>query len=157
MSNVFADTLHCSVRVSAWQLAFNRYVHALALAVTLAVALYRPAFLLLTIAIGVSYVVELRRARLGTRKSVHVMRWQADGNWVWQRRDGVSVRGTLTGATVLGRHAVILRLLPEGRRMVATPVFLPADSLAPDTHRRLRARLTMWYPASRTARSHAQP
>ncbi len=147
--NAFADTLHGKVRVSAWQLAFNRIVHGCALGIVLALAVYRPLYLLIAVVIALSYLVGERRARLATRKSVQTIRWQADGDWRWQRTGGVVERGQLVGATVIGCHIVILRLRRDGSRWLPLPVFLPADSLDADTHRRLRGRLAMRRPTKR--------
>lgn len=126
---------------------FNHCVHGAALAVVLALALYRPILVLLVPLLALSYNRAVRTLRLGAAGSVVALRWTANDELTWQRRDGREVRGRLRHATVLGHHAVLLRLSAGQRRFAATPVLLAGDSLAPEVHRRLRARITLWQPA----------
>lgn len=146
MSRPFSETLHCRVQVSTYMLTLNRGVHAVVLAVVLALSLYRPILLLLAPVIAMSHHREQRRIRLSGAGSIHQLRWAAGDQWTWRRNDGREVRGRLLDATVLGHYAVILRLRSEQRRFGTTTVLLAADGLAPAVHRRLRARLTLWQP-----------
>lgn len=150
MSRPFTETLHCEVRVSARALAFNRGIHGLAFAVVAALALYRPLLLACVPVIALSFRQAARMIRLSHARSVRHLRWLPHGPWVWQRNDGAEYRGHLRHATVLGRHGVILRLRAERQRVGTTTVVVMADSLPAATHRRLRARLTLWQPPDDT-------
>lgn len=151
MSAAWAETLHCRVRVSGAMLALNRWVHAGLLVVVLVLSAQRPALLLLLCLPASSYYLGRRAIRLCHNRSITALRWTTDDHWIWQRRDGREVRGRLLHAIVLNHYAVWLRLRPEHRRVGSTAVWLAADSLAPDVHRRLRVRLTLWQP------EHAEP
>src|SRR5699024_4864632 len=124
----------------------NLWLHAAALAVVLALALYRPLLLLCVPVVVFSYWHRRRDLRLLRADSIGELRWGADDRWTWLLNSGQSARGRLLHATVLGRYFVLLRLRGEGRRFTTLTVPLAADSLAPDVHRRLRARLTLWRP-----------
>lgn len=143
--NPFAARLSARVRVSPRLCRFNRWVHALALGVLLAMALYRPSLLPLSLVIGVSFWSLRRRVLLAAAHSVCWLSWADDGHWTWQTRAGQRHQGYLQHATVLGRHCVFLQLRATEHRF-ATVVPLAADSMLPSIHRRLRARLTLWSP-----------
>lgn len=145
--NPFSRTLYCDIRVSALLCAVNAYAHAVALGVVLALALYRPLLLLLMLPVMCGCwrqrsALQLRRAR-----SICALSWHVDDRWTWRRRDGAAVEGALVHATVVGRLCVVLHLREQGRKIGSTAVPLAYDSLAPDVHRHLRARLTLWTPA----------
>lgn len=97
--------------------------------------------------IVLSYWQAGRRLRLRCNDSISWLQWWPDQTWVWQLNDGRRFGGQLVDAKVLGRFLVLLQLQPDDRqssRVVTVP--LAADSLPADTHRHLRARLTLWVP-----------
>lgn len=146
--NPFVETLHCPVYVSARLCAFNRCVHAGAMGIVLALAVYRPAMLLLVAAVAYSYLYNRRGLRLQSGASISRLLWLPDQSWTWRTNDGRRIDGRLLDATVLGRFFVLLRLQADDPNTGVTTVALAADSLPPEVHRRLRARLTLWRPES---------
>lgn len=146
VNNAFSGSLHCRLRASSHMHVFIRCAHALAAAIVLLLALYRPWLLLAVPVLALSYYRCRRRTDLSARAAVHQLLWVADNRWIWWRNDGQEVHGHLVGASVLGDYLVILRLRGDHGRLRAISVCLPDDSLDAQTHRRLRAGLTLWRP-----------
>lgn len=149
MDNPFVRTLYCRVCVSRWLCQFNSYAHVLALAVILALSLYRPVLSGLALAVLYSCWWQRRALRLQRNHSICRLRWRPDDTWLWQLRDGTECKGGLVHATVLGRFFVLLHLRRQGQKWGTTAVPLAADSLSAEAHRHLRARLTLWAPERR--------
>lgn len=143
MSNPFADTLHLRVRASAAYRGFNASLHGVAMIVIAILALGRPVFVLLLPVVGVFGWYVDRDARLARRYSIVRLRWQAEGVWRWQTRDGMWHRGQLAGSFTAGSWLVVLRLRPDHHRLLTRSCVLFRDALPGPTHRRLRARLTI--------------
>jgi len=123
-------------------------VHAAALLLIMALAWYRPALLLLLVPVALSFCYCRMQTAARMRTGVCRLLWDAEGTWTWWRNDGQYAHGRLLGATVMGRHLVILRLRNERHRWRTTMLCLAGDSLDTASHRRLRARLTLWQPAA---------
>lgn len=143
MSGGFVGTLHMTVRRSALNQYMTLVIHVSALAVGAALAIHRPwliGALPLVVAAG---VYSLRHAALRSPRSILRLRWHADGEWVWQTRDGRWQEGERGDAFVLGSLLVIVTLRARGERWWRRRCVLFRDSLDRDTHRRLRARLTI--------------
>jgi len=139
-----AAVLHCRIQPSRRLRVFSIFVHITALAVVVTLAWHRPWLWLLLPPIAVSHYLCSRRVRLASPASIHALRWEGTSPELeWYCRDGRIVRGQLVSALTLGGHTVVLRLRPANRRLATSALCLPADSLDPDTHRRLRVRLTV--------------
>ena len=65
--------------------------------------------------------------------------WQADGDWLLQTRDGKESGARLLPGSYSHPWLVVLNLRLDNGRQRSVVLF--ADALAPDMHRRLRARL----------------
>ncbi|MBS62791.1 protein YgfX [Salinisphaera sp.] len=146
MANPFADTLHLNVRVSAAHRAFVLALHIAAAAVIGVLSAGRPWLLGLLPVIAVLARHAHRNAVLERADSIVRLRYQYDGHWRWQRRDGVWQRGHLVSAFTAGDWLMVLRLRAEGDRLRSRSCILFRDALSARAHRRLRARLTIAPP-----------
>ena len=143
MSNPFADTLHMRVRVSAAHRVFVLGLHGAAALVILYLAIARPWLIALLPVVAVAGYRSYRNALLERAGSIVRLRYPTDGPWRWQTRNGVWHRGRLTHAFSVGDWLVVLRLREDGDWFRERSCVLFADALDAQTHRRLRARLTI--------------
>lgn len=72
---------------------------------------------------------------------VREVQWGADGSWLVTHVSGVQKQATLAPSTLVTVGLIVLDLRCGRLRHCYLPLF--ADSLAPDQHRRLRARLRL--------------
>lgn len=85
-------------------------------------------------------------ARRSARAAVVEVALAQDGRLELQRRDGNRAEGRLLPTTFVSPLLVILNLSTDRRRLPHA-VLVPADSIAPDDHRRLRVWLR-WRPVA---------
>ncbi|GAB3685774.1 protein YgfX [Salinisphaera aquimarina] len=146
MSDAFAGTLHLVVRVSPthrWLVVCEHLVGAVVLAL---LAWHRPLLLGLLPLLAGSARLGLRRAALNTPTSLLRLRWPSEGEMRWQTADGTWHDGRLAHAFVAGTWLVILTLRDDAQRWRRTRCLLFGDALTRQSHRQLRARLTVMPP-----------
>ena len=136
----FDATIDLALRPSLRALTFLFWLHAAALAGTLAAAPPGGAMVALAAAVGASWLWTRRHAAfgLGPRALVRLT-WHADGSWRVRDASGAEFEAELLGNSVLHDYILVLNfaLKPGGRRSRA----VLGDELDDDLLRRLRARL----------------
>lgn len=143
MTTVFAGTLHLRVAVSYWHQCMVWVVHVASAVVAALLALHRFELVLLLLPIAASSALSWRRAMLRCDSSVLRLRWHGDDEWNWQTRDGRWHTGVRIRTFVFATLLVIVTLRAHDSRWRRTCVVLWRDSLDYDSHRQLRARLTV--------------
>lgn len=141
----FTETIHVRFRPSPSLRIASLLAHAAGLLGVLALALSRPAFVLLAALVVVSAirserVITLRRPGVPVR-----LRWAADHRLDWQDPDGREFNGDCIEAKSWGAAWVRLKLCSPNRRF-ARVIVIPFDAVDADVHRRLRARCRVMPP-----------
>lgn len=142
----FANTLYASFKPSLTLRGVGLLSHAVALAVILVMAGFRPVLALVAVPIVVSAVRLDRLVMLRRPDALVRLRWRADHGLYWQRRDGQARVGECLRATSWGAVWIRLTVRETGRRWPRA-VLIPLDAVDADVHRRLRGRCRVMPPA----------
>jgi len=143
MTDAFSGTLHLRLSASARHRYLVLIVHAAAAGVVLALALHRPWLACLLLPVAMAAGVSWRSAMLRGETRIVRLHWHGNDTWSWQTRDGRWYSGVRTQAYVFATVLVIVTLRAHHARWRKTRVIVFRDSIDGDSHRRLRARLTV--------------
>jgi toxin CptA len=136
----FDATIDLALRPSARALAWLFWLHAGALALTLAAVPPGPPMAALAAAVGMSWFWTRRHPAFGHgRRALTRLTWHADGSWLLHDAAGAKLDAELQGSSVVHDALLVLnfRLKGGGRRSRA----LLGDEIDEEPLRRLRARL----------------
>lgn len=111
----------------------------------MALALSRPAFGPLALAVLASAIRGERVLSLRSRRAIVRMRWSVGHQVRWEDAQGRLHRGTCVDARSWGALWVRLRVRAPNRRF-ARAIVVPFDAVDADMHRRLRARCRVMPP-----------
>ena len=139
-SSFYAPPLRFELSPSRWLGGCLILVHGLALSTF--VFLPVPWWIKLPLALGVIgqwRVSWCRHIALSSPAAVKGLLCKADDDWELSTADGSTRKAHLLSGTYIHPCLVVLRFVAEDKHKHS--VVLPGDSLDPDSHRRLRARL----------------
>lgn len=123
----------------------NVVMHGVAMLTLLGLGWYRSSLLLMMIPLLGSLMGNERILSMQARTSIQRLAWTESDRVEWQLHDGQEQQGRCVGAIARGAGWVNLEIRTQwpGPR-IRIPI--PFDSVAPDVHRRLRARCRMAPP-----------
>lgn len=141
-----APALRCQVTVSKRFLVAATAAHLGALAVAIVLALSEIAYAGLCLAVAASWAWTLRRdVLLRTGNACVSVELSGERTCALRLRNGRELRGEIASSSRALPWLIVLAVMPEGRSFAKRVVLFP-DSLPPDVHRRLRARLRWMNP-----------
>lgn len=138
----FDATIDLALAPSPRALTFLFWIHAAALAGTMAALPPGGAMAALAGAVGASWLWTRRHAAFGHGPRALVrLTWRADGSWRVREASGTEFDAELLGSSLVHDHLLVLNfaLKPGGRRSRA----VLGDEADEDLLRRLRARLAL--------------
>ena len=139
-STVYAPPLRIDRRPSRFLLLTLTAVHGLAFLCLAPLPVAWWIKLPAALAITAQWIVGSRsQAALSSAAAINCLVWIGGHSWKLYNPDGIEWNARLLPGAYIHPRLIILRFLTEDRKRRA--VVLPRDSVAPDSHRRLRVQL----------------
>ena len=143
MTDAFSGTLHLKRFASNTPRVLLGSLYGIAFAVLAVLSVDRPSLAFVLPLVAACAWQADRHARLLGDSAIKRLRWAEDGRWSWQTTIGSWHDAELRTAVTFGTTLVVLGLSDPKRSRRLRYCVCFRDGLDADTHRRLRARLTV--------------